>query len=299
MNHLNRLDLNLLKTFDVLMDERNVSKAAARLSLTQPAVSGMLTRLRDSLGDPLFTRTQHGMVPTERAMQLAGPIKRILQELDDLVQPQSFVPLEAEFILTLAGTDYSLSAIILPLIEQLRQLAPKIQVAAEFIRDDHVQSRMEKGELDIAFMTPDTAPEGLYGRTLFAESYVCVLAENHPLAANVALTLEEFCQHDHAIVSYQGGAFAGATDKVLTRLGKQRRVVASVPSFLVLVELLKRSPLLAVVPKRLVVNVSGIKTVTLPFTVPGFSKYMVWHERTHHSLAQQWVRALIMRNFSQ
>ncbi|MCE9687618.1 LysR family transcriptional regulator [Shewanella sp. AS16] len=297
MNNLNRLDLNLLKTFDVLMDERSVSRAALRLSITQPAVSGMLNRLRDGFGDPLFIRAQHGMVPTERALQLSQPVKRILRELDNLVQPQEFLPEEADFTIALAGTDYSLSTIIVPLIEKLSILAPNIKVAAEFIRDELVYTRMERGDLDIAFMTPETAPEGLHGRSLFSERYVCVLSETHPLASYDALSVEQFCSADHAIVSYQGGAFSGATDSILDESGYRRRVTVSVPSFLVLVELLKRSRLLAVVPERLLADVSGIKAVELPFVVPGFTKYMVWHERTHANPAQQWVRNLITESF--
>ncbi|WP_031569267.1 LysR family transcriptional regulator [Rheinheimera texasensis] len=288
--NLQKLDLNLLKVFDVLMDERNVSRAAERLALSQPAVSGALTRLRDSLGDPLFVRTQHGMTPTMKATELAAPLKRLLNELAIVLESEKFVPEQAEMVLSIAGTDYSLSVIILPLIERLKKLAPGIKVSARFIRDELVQQQMEKGELDIALMTPDTAPEGLRGKTLFTEDYVCVMGKNNPLAKLPVLTLDDFCKADHAIVSYLGGAFSGATDKALASLGFQRNVTISVPSFLILLDLVKKTSLIAVVPSRLVTNSTDLHVTDLPILVQGFTKYMVWHERTHHHQAYQWLR---------
>ncbi len=288
--NLQKLDLNLLKVFDVLMDERNVSRAAERLALSQPAVSGALTRLRESLGDPLFVRTQHGIAPTLKATELAAPLKRLLNELAVVLAPEQFVPEQAEMVVSIAGTDYSLSVIILPLIERLKKLAPSIKVSARFIRDELVQQQMEKGELDIALMTPDTAPEGLRGKTLFKEDYVCVMGKNNPLVKLQKLSLDTFCSADHAIVSYLGGAFSGATDKALAALGYQRNVTISVPSFLVLLALVKQTSLIAVVPSRLVTHQEDLYVADLPILVPGFAKYMVWHERTHHHQAYKWLR---------
>ncbi|XAW87914.1 LysR substrate-binding domain-containing protein [Vibrio sp. CDRSL-10 TSBA] len=121
------------------------------------------------------------------------------------------------------------------------------------------------------------------------------LRDRHPLLEDNTLTLEQFCSIDHAIVSYVGGAFEGMTDQVLRSLGKQRRVVLSVPSFLSLVDILKTSDLCAVVPKRLIKNVQGLTTVNLPFEVPGFTKIMAWHERTHDSDAHRWIRDAIVK----
>src|SRR6516225_2781033 len=100
------VDLNLLRTLDALLDERNVTKAAQRLSLTQPAVSAMLTRLRESFDDPLFVRSQRGIVPTERALQLATPLKQVLSDIEQMLQAPAFEPREAELTLTIASTDY-------------------------------------------------------------------------------------------------------------------------------------------------------------------------------------------------
>ena len=125
---IRNLDLNLLKALDALLDERSVTRAATRLSLTQPAVSGMLTRLREAFNDPLFIRAPHGMVPTLRAQALASPVKQLLADAEALLYPATFDPLQADFTWTMAATDYALKAAIVPFIAALKTRAPGIRV---------------------------------------------------------------------------------------------------------------------------------------------------------------------------
>ncbi|HAA06426.1 MAG TPA: transcriptional regulator, partial [Acinetobacter schindleri] len=260
MANIKNLDLNLLRVFDTLMDEKNVSRAAEKLAVSQPAVSGMLTRLRHSLDDQLFIRSQHGIVPTIRANELAGPVKKLLRELDSVLEPRLFEPESAELTLSIAVTDYSLRAIVEPFLLALRKEAPNIKVAVRWINEHELLEQMERGIIDIALTTPESSPVDLRAKTLFDETYVCVLRDGHPLLKDVLLTIDQFCSIDHAIVSYVGGAFEGTTDQVLRKVQKQRRVVLSVPSFLSLVDILKTSDLCAVVPKRLIKNVQGLTT---------------------------------------
>ncbi|MBF9003204.1 LysR family transcriptional regulator [Vibrio nitrifigilis] len=295
MANIKNLDLNLLRVFDTLMDEKNVSRAAEKLSVSQPAVSGMMTRLRHSLGDQLFIRSQHGIVPTVRAQELSGPIKKLLRELDAVLEPTLFDPRTAELTLSIAATDYSLRAIVEPFLLTFKQQAPNIKVSVRWINEHELFEQMERGIIDIALTTPEASPVDLRAKTLFDETYICVLRDDHPLLEDNTLTLEQFCSIDHAIVSYVGGAFEGMTDQVLHSLGKQRRVVLSVPSFLSLVNILKNSDLCAVVPRRLITNIQGLTTVNLPFEVPGFTKIMAWHERTHDSDAHRWIRDSIVK----
>ena len=120
MADIRTLDLNLLKAFDALMDERNVTRAAQRLALTQPAVSGMLVRLREAFGDPLFVRASRGVVPTARAEALAPAVRQLLQDVTALLQPPGFDPATATGTLTVAATDYALRAVVLPWMAALR-----------------------------------------------------------------------------------------------------------------------------------------------------------------------------------
>ncbi|WP_017385280.1 LysR family transcriptional regulator [Acinetobacter baylyi] len=231
MTNIRNLDLNLLRVFDMLMDEKNVSRAAEKLSVSQPAVSGMLTRLRHSLNDQLFVRSQHGIVPTTRANELAGPIKKLLQELDVLLEPVEFSPESTELTFSIAATDYSLKAIIESLLIKLTALAPRIRISVRWINERYLLEQMERGIIDIALTTPDASPLDFKSKTLFNESYVCVLRSDHPFSKFEELTLDQFCSLKHAIVSYTGGAFTGTTDKVLSDLGRERQVVLSIPSF--------------------------------------------------------------------
>ena len=116
---------------------------------------------------------------------------------------------------------------------------------------------------------------------------------DHPLAQNDSLSLAQFCAAEHALVSYYGGSFSGITDSVLTRMGLSRTVRLSVNNFLVLPEILKRMPLIATIPSRLAAAYPDLKQFTPPVPIPGFTKALVWHERTHHDPARQWIRKLI------
>jgi DNA-binding transcriptional LysR family regulator len=293
MRDIRTVDLNLLKALDALLDERNVTRAAARLALTQPAMSGMLTRLRESFDDPLFVRTQRGILPTQRALELAVPVKQVLSDIDALLQPSTFDPSTASLTLSIAATDYALHAIAVPYLAALRQRAPNIRVSLVPVETAQVQTEMERGRLDLALITPDSTPPDLRARRLFDERYVCVMRRDHPAAAGRGLTLDQFCALDHALVSYTGGAFSGVSDEALAKLGRKRRVTLSVKSFLIVPEILRASDLVAVVPSRLVADLDGLAVFDPPIEIPGFTKIVAWHERTHRDPGHRWLRDLL------
>lgn len=289
---LRTLDLNLLKALDALLDERSVTRAAARLSLTQPAVSGMLTRLRDNFADPLFIRAPHGMVPTLRAQQLAPAVKQILNDINALLQPAQFTPQSAELTFTLAATDYALKAVVVPFIAALKLRAPGIRVRVIPVEPERLSAQFEQGKIDLALLTPGTTPGDLHSRTLYEERYVCMLRADHPDAAQ-PLSLDRFCALEHILVSYEGESFRGVTDDALAKVGRSRRVGLSVSSFLVLPEILAISDMIAVVPSRLASAHAAIRVQEPPVAISGFVKSMAWHERSHRDPAQQWLRELL------
>lgn len=288
MTNITGLDLNLLKALDALIDTRSVTRAADRLGLSQPAVSGMLARLRDVFNDPLFLRTQRGILPTPRAEALAIPLKRMLADIETLLQPVAFDPATVHATVRIAATDYAQTAVILPLLQTLRAEAPGLRIAVQPVDKRSFPTQLESGLLDLALVTPDMAPDTLRARSLFDESYICILRAGHPAADK--LDLDRFCRLDHAIMSHDGTGFRGATDEALARLGKSRRVITTVPSFLVLIELVRQSDMIALVPQRLTRNVSGIVTRPPPLTVAGFTKIAVWHERLQHDPTHSWLR---------
>ena len=297
-NDISKVDLNLLKTLDALLDERSVTRAAKRLSLTQPAVSGMLTRLRECFHDPLFVRAQRGMVPTLRALELAAPVKQILSDMAVLFQPKAFDPATVEMKLTVAATDYALKAVIVPFISTLRQRAPGIVVSVVAVDYGQLVVQLERGDVDFALITPETTPPDLHARNLFDENYVCIMRAGHASAGDKLLSLDRFCELEHVLVSYTGEKFLGATDNALAKLGRQRRVVMAVNSFLMLPEILRVSEMVAITPSRLATNTEGIVCRQPPLDIEGFTKTLVWHERSHRDPAHQWLRVLFTEVFA-
>lgn len=296
MRDIKNIDLNLLKALDALLDERSVTRAAERLSLTQPAMSGMLTRLRESFNDPLFVRSQRGIVPTQRALDLAVPVKKVLAEIATLLQPAEFDPHSARLTLTIAATDYALQAIAVPFLVELKKRAPQIRVALLPIENQLLSQQLERGEIDLALLTPPNCPAELHARRLYDEDYVCVMRSDHPNAKQ-PLSLDEFCTLEHALFSYTGGGFIGVTDEALARIGRSRQVMLSVKSFLVMASILRASDMIAVVPKRLVDSLDGLATQPTPIPVEGFTKIAAWHERTHQDPAHRWIRELLFELF--
>lgn len=290
---LRTLDLNLLKTLDALLDERSVTRAASRLALTQPAVSGMLNRLRDYFNDTLFIRAPHGIVPTARAEELAAPVKRILADIDVLLQPVTFDPLTARLTFTLAATDYALRAVVVPFIAALKVQASGIRVRVVPVEPDRLAARLEQGKIDLALLTPHTTPDELHSRALYDERYVCMMRADHPDAGK-PLSLDRFCALEHVLVSYEGESFRGVTDDALEKVARMRHVGLSVSNFLVLPDVLAISDMIAVVPSRIADNQTGMFVCETPVPVPGFTKSMAWHGRSHRNPAQRWLRGLLL-----
>ena len=288
------LDLNLLKALDALLDECNVTRAASRLGVTQPAMSGMLTRLRENFGDPLFVRAKHGIVPTQRALELSAPLKQVISQIGALLQPPSFDPLTANITFTIAATDYALRAVALPFLSALKQQAPHIRIALVPVDDKQVQLQLERGDIDLALLTPESTPPDLHAKNLFDEHYVCELRQGHPaMHGRMQLTVSQLCELDHALVSYTGGGFRGVTDEALEKLGQQRQVSLSVKSFIILPEILRASDMVAILPSRLVAGMDDLMVFDPPIEVPGFTKVAAWHERTHRDVAHRWLRELL------
>lgn len=290
MTDIRNIDLNLLVALDALLDTRSVTRAAERLSLTQPTVSGMLGRLRRLLNDPLFVRTQHGIRPTPRGESLSGPLKRLLSDAETLVSGDRFDPATAHRTFTLSTTDYMQYTVIVPLVAALRQEAPGVRIAVRPLAIAELSGQLMRGETDIAVTIPDFAAPELLSRPLYRERYVAAVRRDHPLGRKRP-GLDDFCRFDHVLVSPTGGSFHGPVDQALAARGRQRNVVLSVPSFLLLPPLLQSSDLIAVVPQRLLdYQPPGLRTFAPPLDVPGFEVIAVWHARTHKDPAHRWLR---------
>lgn len=286
-----KVDFNLLVALDALLADRNVTRAARRIGLSQPALSAQLARLRDLFGDPLFLPAQRGMTPTARAIELETPVRRLLDQMRDvLAQGRAFDPVHADLSVAIACSDYVQVAVIARLALDLRVSAPKLRLAIRQLDGALVGHQMEAGVVDLAVMTPSTAPPAVRTRLLFHERYVTIARRGHP-GVKGKLTLDDFVALDHVVVSPRGGGFAGPVDTALGRLGRKRRIAISTASFLFVPELVSRSDLIATVPERLVrERAEPLQVLQPPLPIEGFTIGLVWHERTHRHPAHLWVR---------
>jgi DNA-binding transcriptional LysR family regulator len=291
MLNIKNIDLNLLAVLDALLDERNVTRAAARLGYTQPTISGMLTRLRDLFGDPLFVRTQRGLLATPRAQALAIPLKQLLADSQRLVVRDVFDPASAEMIFNISSNDYMQHALLVPFVKVLRREAKQIQLAIAPPIIEGLSEALARGQIDLAVTIPEFAMSDLPSRLLYRERYVVAVRRQHPLAHLKAMTAESFCSYDHVLVSPTGGSFDGPTDRALARLRLRRKVRYSVPSFLVMPDILQTDDLVALVPSRLIrENDKRLAVLKPPVEVPGFDVIAVWHPRVDKDMAHRWLR---------
>ena len=291
MPDIRKIDFNLLVVLDALLDECNVTRAAARLGYTQPTISGMLTRLRDLLGDPLFVRTQRGLLATPRAQALAVPLKQLLADSQRLVGRNAFDPASAEATFTVSSNDYMQRALLVPFVRLLRREAAQIQLAIAPPIIEGLSEALARGQIDLAVTIPEFAMSDLPSRLLYRERYVVAVRRQHPLARPKAMTAERFCSYDHVLVSPTGGSFKGPTDRALAGLGLRRKVRYSVPSFLLMPDILQTDDLIALVPSRLLrENDKGLAVLKPPVEIPGFDVIAVWHPRVDKDVAHRWLR---------
>ncbi len=287
------IDLNLLPVLDVLLEERSVTRTARRLHLTQSAVSGILARLRVALDDPLFVRSQHGILPTPRAEAMSAPLKAWLTETQSLVVAGPFEPSTWEGSVALAATDYTQHVLLETLLTRLRDEAPKLRIAVHPLAFDQVGELLSRGSLDLAISAVGYVPAELESLPLMQERYVLAMCASHPLARKRRISLDDFCRYDHVVVSPSGGGFTGPIDEALAKRGRRREVRVSVPSFSLVGDLLTGSELLCTTPERMVRGRPGLHVGAGPFDRSPIEMVAVWHPRVSGDAGHHWLRGVL------
>jgi DNA-binding transcriptional LysR family regulator len=304
--HFRTFDLNLLRVFDEVMTERSLTRAAQKLSITQPAVSNALRRFREVMGDELIKRQGQEMVPTPRALALWPAVREALRQLQEVMSPNSFVPAEASTTFVLAMADATAAELMPGLIGIMDRDAPgvSIRVVPLTTRDPRRLLDLEAADLAIGYfpaaLTDLTAraqageATTFHHQRLFSGEYVCVLRRDHPLARG-PLTLNRYCAARHMLVSFSGRPF-GFIDEALAVLGRERRIVLTVNQFFTAGKVVAHSDLLTVLPRHFV-NVTGIADQLvlreLPFAMPTVHVDALWHHRVHRLSAHEWLREAI------
>lgn len=294
---LRQIDLNLLVSLDVLLNECNVTRAAERLHVSQPALSAQLSRLRRIFDDPLLlpAETGRGMIPTARALALGAPLRSALKHLDSVISHQpTFNPLLDTRTFHVAASDNATALISLPLIQRLiTQVGPEVRIAFRSPDPRRIAEQMEEGHIDLLVDAERQMPDNMKTHLLLQERFVMAQRKGHPRGTG-ALDLDSYCLLRHILVSSEVGSLRGYTDETLQGLGRQRSIVYSVPQFMLVPEILCHSDYVCTLPAMLLSRFSDVlDTFELPFPTPAFTLRLAWHPRNHADPAISWLRELI------
>jgi DNA-binding transcriptional LysR family regulator len=308
------LDLNLLRVFDEVMAERSLTKAAHNLSLTQPAVSNALRRLRETVGDDLMRRSTvkgqgQGLEPTPRARALWPHVREALAQLQTSLSPDRFDPATSNVTFVLAMADATAAEIVPGLLAITEAEAPGVSLRVVPLSTRDPRGLLEREEADLALgyfpvVLADITAKMQAGSTanfdharLYDGEYVCVMRRGHPLAKK-KLTLDTFCAARHLLVSFSGRPY-GFTDEALASLGRKRRIVLTVNQFFTAGRVTLQSDVLTVLPRhfvRVADSTGELVIKRLPFDVPVVHVDALWHRSTHQSSAHQWLRSAVERS---
>jgi DNA-binding transcriptional LysR family regulator len=296
---LSDIDLNLLYVFQVLIEELNVTKAATRLKVSQPAVSRSLSRLREVFDDPLFTRTSHGLSATSKTQSLSPLLKEMLQGLESLIQPREFIPHTSQRRFVLSTTDFGTLTVLPKILDRFRQEAPSAILDVKSWNEDMV-TELDQTNIDIAVsVLSKEPPAGIRAMRLQSDKMVCLARKGHPDIQG-GLTLESYLEASHVQVVL-GRREYFAVDRELDKLGHKRHVAVHLPNFVPAARMVMNSDLLLTVPRLfaedMVESVSEIELYELPFVTREFDYSMIWHERFQHDAAHVWFRGLLRQAF--
>ena len=306
------LDLNLLRVFDALFEERNVTRAAHRLGLTQSAVSHALNRLRFNIGDELFVRGPSGMRATPRAAEIGPRIREGLLQLGAALAPGEFTPAETERAFSIAAGSYSCAVLLPEVIGAVRRLAPRAEVR---IRGAGLglAEELDAGRADLAVGSFNAIPDRFDSLPLFQDQMIWVMRADHPLAGE-PLTLDRLAASPHIVLSMaeDGHVVDGAVadsglerrviwdDGGVIRRICQERGLTPPPTFYApdahsALSLLPGTDLVALAPQRLAkvyAKPFGLKLFDSPYPVRLFEVVMLWRKE-HDAAALAWLRGLI------
>lgn len=291
------IDLNLLVAFEALMAERNVTRAATQVGVSQPAMSAALARLRTLLGDPLFLRSAHGLLPTPRARDLAGPITQALRQIEvALVRKSAFVAAEATLTFKLGLSDYASFVLLPTLMHALAMAAPGVILNVHgFIDRNDAADLLDAGAIDAAIGVAPTDSDGhIRTRPLLHDEFVTIIARSHP-AARSPMTLEAYLELQHVLASPEGHLH-GLVDQALAQQGKKRNLGLTLPQMFAVPAVIARTQLTATVMKRVALLAQDSDQLLLlapPVALPQIVIDLMWHRRSDTHPAQAWLREFI------
>ncbi|KOO04920.1 LysR family transcriptional regulator [Vibrio nereis] len=293
LEEIYRRDLNLFVALRVLIEECSVSKAAHRLNLSQSAMSRVLGRLREMLGDPLFTREGLHLIPTEKALEIDRSLGEPLESLRQILSPIDFAPQSCEQTFTIATTDYAMQTILPFALPRIYQEAPKVSFNFLPLQHDRLADQLTYEGADLAICRPIGPVEPLRSEVLGRVGVLCLLSKQHPLA-QAEMNLSDYLTYPHAMIAISDGVKA-LIEQALVGQPKRKMVLRAyhLEAALAIVDAM---PLIITVPADLAYLVAeryDLVVKPLPFQFTPFDYSMIWHPRCEHSPAQEWLRGIV------
>ncbi len=285
---LNDVDLNLFVVFDAIYSERNLTRAAEVLHVTQPAVSNALRRLRTTFSDPLFVRSPQGMLPTPMAENVIGRVREALQMLDNsLLEHDRFAASSSEKVFRVSMGDMAEALYLPALLQRLEVQAPQVSVQSFPLARENVPLELANGGADFAVEPPLLSDPQLCSSPLLKDEYVCVLRPAHPACAS-PLSLTDYLALQHIHISSRRRGL-GHVDLALQALGKKRQLALRAQHYMVATLIVARTDLALSMPRGLAAQ-SGLAIRPLPFDVEPLSLNLYWHKSADNDPASCWFR---------
>lgn len=295
MKNISRLEIKQLRIFQALLRERNVSRVADQVGLTQQAISDQLRKLRDIFDDRLFLRKSNGLVATPLAEQLGVKVDSILTNIDGLIDPATFDPAQIDATYAIAATDYAQQVVLPFLLAKIRQLAPNLKIIIRDFDIDNLHELMVTNRVNLALAFPDYIPSSYPRFTLFNEYHICVASKNSPLAKQ-KLTLADIASHPQVIASPSRPNFRGSIDACFEEAGLTRNVVISAPCFSVVPRYIETTDAIAFLPSRALINDNLIR-LDISETALSFDVIAAWHARSSQDPLHNWIIDLLKNEY--
>jgi len=293
LSKIDRLDIKQLRVFQALFKERNASKAASHLGLTQQAVSEHLKKLRNVFDDRLFLRKTNGFIPTPYAEELAIEIDKLLNDFQALLSPKVFNPKTVSGTFVIAATDYAQQVVLPALISTLRKQSPNLKLIVRDFEIDKLHELMESGKVNLAIAFPDYIPDSYPVIKLFEEHHICVAPPNSMLL-NSKPTLKDIANYPSIIASPSRPNFKGSIDDWFKQFGLERNIVVSAPCFSIVPMYLETTDSIAFLPSRAIKGLNLIE-IQLEQSPDPFDVIAAWHPRYNDDALQQWVVSMLER----
>ena len=298
MKPLRQFDLNLLIIFEALISECHVSKAAEKVFLSQSAMSHALNRLRQQLDDPLLIRTENGLQPTPRALEMLPDVREALQLINRTIAPTaSFVAHNSDRTFSIACTDYFESVIFPDLLTYLQSIAPNITLEIEMISEHASAVRLENRQVDIVVGMDATQkiPAHLIVEHWRTEQFVCLVGKNNHLVKE-SLSVEQFLTLAHVVFSDLTGDTTSAIDNWLSSQHLSRRSIARATNYMAAARLVSKTPAIITLPSHmaeLFCQMLPVRMVTPPSSIPSIAMTTVHHPLFSNDPALKWLKEQI------